>query len=287
MTSAMTDTASVRSGPLSATEVAAYRRDGIVMPRHTLPAAQLSRLAAALEQLLADNPGVRPEKLVSAHIEHSAEGVKGNRVFLEIAHHAAVLDAVEQLIGPDIILWGCQVFCKPGGDGMEVPWHQDGQYWPIRPLATCTVWIAVDASTTENGCLRVIPGSHHRHQLRSHHRSSRNDVVLDQELDADAFDEAAAWDVELQPGQMSLHDVYLIHGSHANSSPRRRAGLALRYMPATSHFDRGLLQPGASTSTYLVDFSQRPIWLVRGVDRTGQNDFQTGHVPLHGEERTR
>ena len=71
-------------------------------------------------------------------------------------------------------------------------------------LATCTVWIAIDASTTENGCLRVIPGSHHRHQLRSHHRSSRNDVVLDQELDADAFDEAAAWDVELQPGQMSV-----------------------------------------------------------------------------------
>ena len=155
MTSAMTDTASVRSGPLSATEVAAYRRDGIVMPRHTLPAAQLSRLAAALEQLLADNPGVRPEKLVSAHIEHSAEGVKGNRVFLEIAHHAAVLDAVEQLIGPDIILWGCQVFCKPGGDGMEVPWHQDGQYWPIRPLATCTVWVAVDASTHRE---RLSPG---------------------------------------------------------------------------------------------------------------------------------
>jgi ectoine hydroxylase-related dioxygenase (phytanoyl-CoA dioxygenase family) len=262
---------------LSAAEAAAYRRDGIVVPRHALPAVQLTRLTAALERLLADNPDVRPEKLVSAHIERSAEGVRGNRAFLEIAHDAAVLDAVEQLIGPDIILWGCQVFCKPGGDGMEVPWHQDGQYWPIRPLATCTVWIAIDASTTDNGCLRVIPGSHRRHQLRRHHRSTRTDVVLDQELDADAFDEVAARDVALQPGQMSLHDVYLIHGSHANSSPRRRAGLALRYMPATSHFDRGLLQPGASTSTYLVDFSQRPIWLTRGVDRTGKNDFQVGH----------
>ena len=271
------DPAGVAAPPLSAAELDAYRRDGIVVPRRALPGAQLARLTAALEQLLADNPEVRPEKLVSAHIEQGAEGVKGNRIFLEIAHHPAVVDAVEQLIGRDIILWGCQVFCKPGGDGLEVPWHQDGQYWPIRPLATCTVWIAIDASTTENGCLRVIPGSHRRRTLRSHHRSPRPDVVLDQELDAGAFDEAAARDVELQPGQMSLHDVYLIHGSHANTSPRRRAGLALRYMPATSHFDRALLAPGASTSTYLVDFSRRPIWLVRGVDRTGKNDFQVGH----------
>lgn len=273
----MTETMGVAAERLSSAEVAAYGTDGIVVPRRALPPAQLARLTAGLEQLLADNPEVRPEKLVSAHLERGAEGVKGNRVFLEIAHHPAVLDAVEQLIGPDVILWGCQVFCKPGGDGLAVPWHQDGQYWPIRPLATCTVWIAIDASTTANGCLRVIPGSHRRRRLGSHHRSARTDVVLDQELDADTFDPAAARDVELQPGQMSLHDVYLIHGSHANSSPLRRAGLALRYMPATSYFDRALLQPGASTSTYLVDFSRRPIWLVRGVDRTGKNDFRVGH----------
>ena len=103
------------------------------------------------------------------------------------------------------------------------------------------------------------------------------DIVLDQEIDADAFDQSAARDVELQPGQMSPHDVYLVHGSRANTSPRRRAGLALRYMPATSHFDRDLFRPGESTSTYLVDFSSRPIWLVRGVDRTGRNEFSTGH----------
>ena len=267
----------VPAGSLSAAEIAAYRRDGIVVPCRALPANELARLRSALDQLIADNPEVRPEKLVSAHVERSAEGIKGNQAFLEIAHHDAVLDAVEQLIGPDIILWGCQVFAKPGGDGMEVPWHQDGQYWPIRPLATCTAWIAIDASTTENGCLRVIPGSHLRHEMRSHHRSDRADVVLDQELDADAFDESSARDVELQPGEMSLHDVYLVHGSRANTSPRRRAGLALRYMPATSHFDRAMFRPGESTSTYLVDFSRRPIWLVRGADRTGKNDFRIGH----------
>ena len=254
----MTSHRNTPPGPLSSAEVAAYRRDGIVVPRHALPAGEVDRLHVAVDQLIADNPGVRPEKLVSAHLETSAEGVRGNRVFLEIARHDVVLDAVEQLIGGDIVLWGCQVFAKPGGHGMAVPWHQDGQYWPIRPLATCTVWIAIDASITANGCLRVIPGSHLRHQLRSHHRSDRSDVVLDQELDADAFDESTARDVALQPGQMSLHDVYLIHGSRANTSPLRRAGLALRYMPATSHFDRAMFRPGESTSTYMVDFSRRP-----------------------------
>ena len=273
----MSDSSTTRTAPLTAGEIAAFRSDGIVVPRHVLPAMELALLRTALDRLITDNPGVRPEKLVSAHLEHGTEGVRGNRVFLDIAHHDAVLDAVAQLIGPDIILWGCQVFAKPGGDGMEVPWHQDGQYWPIRPLATCTVWIAIDASTTENGCLRVIPGSHLPHELRSHHRSDRADVVLDQELDADEFDESTARDVELQPGEMSLHDVYLVHGSRANTSPRRRAGLALRYMPATSHFDRTRFRPGESTSTYLVDFSGRPIWLVRGADRTGKNDFRIGH----------
>ncbi|MDE0230292.1 MAG: phytanoyl-CoA dioxygenase family protein, partial [Spirochaetaceae bacterium] len=124
----MTDSSTTSSAPLTAGEIAAFRRDGIVVPRRALPATELDRLRTALDQLIADNPGVRPEKLVSAHLEHGTEGVRGNRVFLDIAHHDAVLDAVEQLIGPDIILWGCQVFAKPGGDGMEVPWHQDGQY---------------------------------------------------------------------------------------------------------------------------------------------------------------
>ena len=59
-----------------------------------------------------------------------------------------------------MILWGCHVFCKPAGDGYATPWHQDGHYWPIRPLANCTVWVALEESTIENGCLRVIPRSH-------------------------------------------------------------------------------------------------------------------------------
>lgn len=115
---------------------------------------------------------------MSVHLkQESGEGVSGDDVFLDIARHDGILDLVEQLIGPDIILWGCQAFCKPPGDGMEVPWHQDGQYWPIRPLATCTVWIAIDDSVVENGCLRVIPKSHYEKTLFSHLKEDRTNIL--------------------------------------------------------------------------------------------------------------
>ena len=145
---------------LSAEEKAAYARDGIVIPQSRLSAAAVGRLRDALDRLIADNPDRRPEQLVNAHLREGPEGVRGNDVFLDMARDPAVVELVAGLVGPDVILWGCQVFCKPGGDGMEVPWHQDGHYWPIRPLATTTAWIAIDDSTTENGCMRVIPGSH-------------------------------------------------------------------------------------------------------------------------------
>ncbi|HEX6690743.1 MAG TPA: phytanoyl-CoA dioxygenase family protein, partial [Burkholderiales bacterium] len=91
-----------------------------------------------------------------------------------------------------------------------------------------------------------------------------------------AFDEATAVDVELEPGQMSLHDVYMIHGAAVNRSPMRRAGVAIRYMPGSSVFERDLIKP-SSNSGYLVDFSTRPLWLLKGRDRTGRNDFTIGH----------
>ncbi len=263
---------------LTSAEITEYQEQGLVVPQYRLSNSQVNQLREALDQLIAQNPGVRPEKLVSAHIEHGNEGIQGHPHFLKIAQDSAVLDLVEQLIGPDIILWGCQVFCKPGGDGMAVPWHQDGQYWPIRPLATCTVWIAIDPSKIENGCLRVIPASHQGQRLYQHIQSDREGIVLDQEVDPQQFDARQARDVELDDGQMSLHHVHLIHGSNANRSNKRRAGLALRYMPATSHFDREIYKPGkSSTRTYQVDFSTRPLWLMRGVDRSGKNDFSMGH----------
>ncbi len=258
-------------------EIDHYQREGWVIPRWHLPADRLATMTAALEQLLRDNPGVRPEKLVSAHIEgDNGEGVQGSRAFLDLARDPEIVDLVSDVIGDDVILWGCHVFCKPAGEGYETPWHQDGHYWPIRPLATCTVWVALDASVVENGCLRVIPRSHAARQLHEHLHEDRTDLTLNQRLASGSFDEGSAVDLELQTGQMSLHDVYMVHGAAANTSGKRRTGVALRYMPSTSVFERDL-RPSEGKTGIAVNFAQRPLWLLKGTDRSGRNDFAIGH----------
>ena len=125
-------------------EISRYQRDGWVVPNWQLPAPRVATMRAALDELLRRNPGVRPEKLVSAHVERAGtgadngEGVRGVADFLHLAQDPEIVDLVASLIGNDVILWGAHVFCKPAGEGYETPWHQDGHYWPIRPLATCT-----------------------------------------------------------------------------------------------------------------------------------------------------
>ena len=262
---------------LSKQDIANYHANGYVIPQYRLEPEFVKELQDALNTLIANNPGVRPEKLVSAHIEgRNDEGVTGSQKFLQLAMHPPIIDLVEQLIGPDIILWGCHVFCKPASEGYETPWHQDGHYWPIRPLANCTVWVALEPSTQENGCLRVIPGSHTAKQLFEHLHEDRNDLTLNQRMAEGTFDESQAADLELQPGEMSMHDIYMIHGAKANTSQQRRTGVALRFMPGTSLFDRNL-RPSDGKTGVNVSFATRPLWLLRGEDKTGQNDFSVGH----------
>jgi ectoine hydroxylase-related dioxygenase (phytanoyl-CoA dioxygenase family) len=262
---------------LSKQDIANYHANGYVIPQYRLEPEFVKELQDALNTLIANNPGVRPEKLVSAHIEgRNDEGVTGSQKFLQLAMHPPIIDLVEQLIGPDIILWGCHVFCKPASEGYETPWHQDGHYWPIRPLANCTVWVALEPSTQENGCLRVIPGSHTAKQLYEHLHEDRNDLTLNQRMAEGTFDESQAADLELQPGEMSMHDIYMIHGAKANNSQQRRTGVALRFMPGSSLFDRNL-RPSDGKTGVNVSFATRPLWLLRGEDKTGQNDFSVGH----------
>lgn len=264
---------------LGTSEIARYTADGWVKPAWRLPAGRTAAMREALDELIRRNPGVRPEKLVSAHIEgDNGEGVRGSAAFLDLARDPEIVELVSGVLGPDIILWGCHVFCKPPVEGYETPWHQDGHYWPIRPLATCTVWVALEDSKVDNGCLRVVPGSHRFRVLHDHLHEDRTDLTLQQRLAPGTFDESDAADVELEAGEMSLHDVYMIHGARPNTSARRRTGVALRYMPSTSLFDRSL-RPVDGKSGVPVNFARRPLWLVSGVDRHGGNDFVTGHPP--------
>ena len=267
---------------LTASEIETYRRDGLVVPSFRLDEARRERLAAAVERLVAANPDVPPEYLIGPHVPRPDDPDPNlHREFLDLCLDPEILDLVESAIGPDLVLWSSGVFCKPPGVGRAVPWHQDGQYWPLRPLATCSVWVAVDDSRPGNGCLRYLPGSHAARRLFRHEPARGGDLVLNRQVPASEFDPASARDAVLRAGQLSLHDVYLVHGSNPNRSGRRRAGYVMRYLPGTSFYDREM-EVGQSSDIGVSDFAMRPIWLARGADRTGRNDFRTGHPPGEG-----
>ncbi len=263
---------------LTKTELHAYQEDGLVVAGYRLPESDLAQLTDAVDRLIADHPGIRPELLSGPHNPYGQSAqLMGNVDFLMFCQHPDILDMVEQLIGPDIVLWGSQLFAKPAGGSMGVPWHQDGKYWPITPLETVTVRIAIDGSTPETGCMQYIPGSHKSRRMQRHVLDKREDMALGQAVADVDLDQAR--DCILAPGQVSLHDVYTVHGSsHNTSSTRRRADYAIRYMPATSLFDRSEENPAtvyARKHSPNMNYPARPIWLVRGQDRAG-NDFSVG-----------
>lgn len=259
---------------LTPQEIEHYHNQGYVIPDFRLPPELLGRLRTAMEAMLATYTDVKQEDLANPHMLPPNQG-DGMNPFMSTARFPGLLDMIEQLIGPDIVLWITRILCKPAVQGREVPWHQDGEYWPMRPLATCSAWVAIDPVSTANGCMRFIPSSHKRQELYRHHVTHRDNLVLNLELDQDQFDEADAVNVELEPGQVSLHDVRLIHGSLANTSGQRRGALILRYMPATSHYDRELVRQRGGNSPFNI--AEQPLWLMRGVDRSGRNDFNHGH----------
>ncbi|MEM7249931.1 MAG: phytanoyl-CoA dioxygenase family protein [Pseudomonadota bacterium] len=273
----MSDVITHIAGPLDDDEVAQYHRDGFVVPQRRIPDETLDRMRNALDALLAANQSMSSDYMVCPHvIAGGTQALKGHQDWLDFAAIPEVLDAVAHVIGPDVALWGSTVFGKPAGTGKAVPWHQDGEYWPIRPLATCSAWIAIDHAAVDNGCLRVLPGSHRAKRLYGHRIDQDDALALNQVVDDPAVDPRDGVDVQLEPGQFSLHDIYLVHGSNANRSTRRRAGYVCRYMPTTSVFDRAVAKALEATSPG-VDFVTRPLFLMRGIDRSTQNDFTVGH----------
>ncbi len=249
---------------LSIAEIAKYNEDGYVVPKFRLSQETLEAIRRNYDQLLSQHP---------EFVDYCPSLLAYDLSFLNYARTPEILDMAEQLIGPDIALWNSSFFAKPAKKGRATPWHQDGEYWPIRPLATCTVWIAIDDSTPDNGCLRVIKGSHKNKDLRQHNTNPDPNLTLNQELPLTEYDEERAEDIVLEAGQMSLHDVFIVHGSAANTSGKSRRGMTLRLMPTTSVYDRQIARE-QHEKIGIVDHSVRTLFLMRGNDASGQNDFR-------------
>jgi ectoine hydroxylase-related dioxygenase (phytanoyl-CoA dioxygenase family) len=248
---------------LTDAQIAQYHDRGFVIPDFRLPEEMLARIRADHDRLLERHP---------QFCDYCSSVLAFDVGFLEYARTPEIVEMVAQLIGPDVALWNMSFFAKPARNGRKVPWHQDGEYWPVRPLATCTVWLAVDDARPDNGCLRFMPGSHKARRLAPHSTNDSPDLALNQEIDRTEYDDAKAVDLVLEAGQMSLHDVYLVHGSNANTSEHPRRGMTMRFMPTTSVFDR-VVAKQIHERIGITDHSLRTVFLMRGMDRSGKNDF--------------
>jgi ectoine hydroxylase-related dioxygenase (phytanoyl-CoA dioxygenase family) len=229
---------------------AQYDTEGWCVARGVLDADLVGEASRHIDWLREKHPGLRPE-----HLGHTL--MTDDPFWVRLISDDRLLDVAAQFIGPNLALFASHYISKPPRDGQPVLWHQDGSYWPLEPMQVVTLWLAVDDSTPENGCMRVIPRTH---TMDLQQLQKRTDVanVLSSSLDPKLVDETKAVDVILKAGDVSIHHPNLIHGSNANHSPHRRAGLTIRYIPATTRitaagqwpsafFLRGQLTPGVNS----------------------------------------
>ena len=204
---------------------------------------------------MADRLGGRPVAQALGHTQAYF------RWAYDLATHPRVLDAVEDVLGPDILVWTVSIFPKYPRDPGYISWHQDGTYWGLDSTRVTTAWIALTDSTVDNGCMRVVPGSHRRPILP--HRdtyAADNRLSRGQEIEVEV-DERDAVDVVLRAGEMSLHHVNIIHGSNPNPSDGSRIGFAPRF---------------TTPETRQIDGEPLTAVLARGRDRSGHFQLLAG-----------
>ena len=249
-------------GSLSHDQSARYHDQGILFPVTVMGREEAARYLAPanrLEQALGGN--CKPVELSQMHLHYQWA--------YDLITHPQILDAVESILGEDLIAWSAGLFPKHPGQGTIVGWHQDGAYWNLDSQQVITAWLALSDSTAENGCMRVIPGTQ-QWSIQPHRDTYAANNVLSrgQEVEVE-LPESEALDVVLSAGQMSLHHVNLVHGSGPNHSQLQRTGYAIRYVTPE-------VKQSGSQSTGV---------LVRGEDRHG-NYLLAGPPEPIGEEES-
>jgi hypothetical protein len=251
---------------LSPTQIAAYERDGYLAPLRVMIASEARALRGTLESIEAGMGGP-----LRGDIRHKAHLLFP--FLAELIRHPAILDAVEDLLGPDILCWNTNFFIKEAETPSFVSWHQDSTYWGLSTPDVCTAWVALTPSNLANGAMAVIPKTHTIDQIPHRDTFDRHNLLTRGQEVAVEVDAREAVPLVLEPGEMSLHHVRLVHGSPPNPSPDRRIGFAIRYIPTA------IRQIEGSDSATLV----------RGEDRYGnfeleprpERDMQDDMLALH------
>jgi non-heme Fe2+,alpha-ketoglutarate-dependent halogenase len=191
----------------------------------------------------------------------------------EIITHPRIFAAVEGVLGPNFLVWNTNWFTKTVGDKTFVSWHQDGAYWKLSPAKIVTAWVALTPSNPVTGCMRVVPGTHLTPQMPQRETQDKNNALSRGQEIAVKVDEAHAVDLSLEPGEMSLHNIWIVHGSNPNQSKDTpRIGLAIRYV----------------STEVRQESPKKPLaLLVKGQDTYGHFEILPPPTFLPGEDRRR
>ncbi len=251
---------------LSKSQIERFREEGFVSPVPVLSKSEASALRARLERFERETGGP-----LKGDLRH-----KSHLLFTwlaELVRHPRILDAVEDLYGPDLLCWSSNFFIKERESPAFVSWHQDSTYWGLDRPDVVSAWVAFTPADESNGAMRVVPGSHKLDQIAHRDTFAKHNLLTrGQEIAVDV-DERQAATIALEPGEMSLHHVRLVHGSPPNLSRDRRIGFAIRYVPTSVRQIEG----GDSAT------------LVRGEDRFGhfepepapEADLEPAMLELH------
>ena len=236
---------------------ARYSQEGFCLFRNILNTQEIIETRKELDAMLANLPerqivykdgenievDARPEYLTEPHPKHT--------FWLELCRHPRILDSVEEVLGPDLILIMSHLIVKRAEDGLAVAWHQDNSYWhSVQGTDVTTVWLAIDDTDRDNGCMQVIPCTHEGYPELDKVSTGADDLLgLSVEVTPEM--ESAAVCLEMNAGSLSVHDSFVLHSSECNTSGRRRAAYTMRY---------------ANTKTVQVDTTEHwvPVYVVRG-----------------------
>ena len=236
---------------LTPAQIAAYQTEGYLAPVKVMDEADAVKLRKNLETIEAGMGGP-----LRGDIRHKAHLLFP--FLADLVRHKAILDAIEDVLGPDLLCWNTNFFIKEADTPSFVSWHQDSTYWGLSAPDVCTAWVALTPSNLDNGAMAVIPRSHTKDQIPHRDTFDRHNLLTRGQEIAVEVDEADAVPLVLRPGEMSLHHVRLVHGSPPNPSGDRRIGFAIRYIP---------------TSIYQIEGTDSAT-LVRGSDRFGHFELE-------------
>ena len=249
---------------LSADQIKRYHDTGLMFPQRVMTTDDATNYLAQLESYESNTGGpVNGKWRYKSHLVFPW--------FDQLMRHPAILDLVRSLLGNDLMVWTTHIYPKEPGDGRFISWHQDSAHWGLDSNQVLSVWVALTDATRENGCMRMLPGSHHNGQVEHQDTRDPNNILTRGQTIFNGIEEDRSVWIELKAGEVSVHHVDMFHASTPNQSNQRRVGIAIRY-----------ITPSARQTRIDEDYAT----LVSGEDRFGHFKEEIAPITTMSAEAT-